>query len=193
MEPSEDLRQLTGSSGRMSDALEILYWDACIFYEHCRDEPVDLLRKQAIDDCLADNKNKRNRICTSTITHIEVIPAKLGADGELRYLSFFDSLFFFDIPADRSIFALAREIKDFYYVERDDEAAGKMLSTGDAVQLATAIIHDVSAFYTRDGKRRGGNVPLIGLANRSPDGKICGKYALNIVDPIAPQGSLFDA
>lgn len=182
----------TESSGRMSESLDIFYWDSCIFYEHCKGEPVDALRKKAIDDCLAENKDKRNRICTSTITHIEVIPAKLGLDGERKYLSFFNSMYFFDIVADRSVFALAREIKDYYYVEKTDDVPGKMLSTGDAVQLATAIIHQVTAFYTRDGKRKGGNVPLIGLANRSPDGKICGKYPLQIIDPIAPQGSLFD-
>lgn len=176
----------------MTEPLDIFYWDACIFYEYCKDEEAPPLRKQAILECLEQNKEKRNRICTSTITHIEVIPSKLGDEGEWRYLSFFNSMFFYDIPADRSVFALAREIKDYYYQEGGDNIVYKMMSTGDAVQLATAIIHQVTAFHTRDGKRRGGNVPLIGLAESSPEGKICGKYPLSIVDPIASQGGLFD-
>lgn len=174
----------------MSDALDIFYWDSCIFYEHCKDEPVDALRREAIDDCLAENKAKRNRICTSTITHIEVFPSKLGGEAEARYLSFFNSMFFYDIPADRSIFALAREIKDFYYRDQTETEAYQMVSTGDAVQMATAIIHKVAFFYTRDGKRKGGNVALIGLPESSPYGMICGKYPLAIIDPIAPQGRL---
>lgn len=176
----------------MSEPLDLYYWDACLFYEHCKNESAHPLKKKALDDCLEENRAERNRICTSTITHIEVIPSKLGIDGESRYLSFFNSMFFFDIPADRSVFALAREIKDFYYEEGSDGAPYRMISTGDSVQLATAIIHQVTAFYTRDGKRRGGNVPLIGLADSSPEGKICGKYPLRIIDPIASQGSLFD-
>ena len=175
----------------MTDAIDVYYWDACIFYEVCKDESIDPLRKRAIDDCLDENKAQRNRICTSTITHIELIPNKLGPLGEARYLSFFNSMVFFDIAADRSVFVLAREIKDYYYKEASNDAAYKMLSTGDAVQLATAVIHKVTAFYTRDAKRKGGNVPLIGLPESSANGKLCGKYDLRIIDPIADQGRLF--
>jgi hypothetical protein len=64
----------------MADDLPLLYWDACIFYEHLNEELVAPLKRQAVDDCLGDNKQKRNRICTSVITHLEVIPKKLAKE-----------------------------------------------------------------------------------------------------------------
>jgi hypothetical protein len=52
--------------------------------------------------------------------------------------------------------------------------------------LATAIIHKVDAFYTLDGsgkRKKGTLLPLNGI--------VAGKYALKILKPQAPQGSLF--
>lgn len=172
----------------MSDALDLYYWDACIFYEFCKDEPVDPMRKQAIDDLLFENKGKRNRICTSVITHSEVIPKKVGSEGERKYWEKFGSLYFYDIDVDRSIILLSRELKDYYYAEPSEDRGYRMLSTGDSIQLATAIIHSAKEFHTRDGNRKGGNVPLIGLPESSPNGKLCGQYPLTITSPVAAQG-----
>jgi predicted nucleic acid-binding protein len=171
----------------MAEALDLFYWDACIFYEHLREENADAYKKQAITDLLDDNEAKRNRLCTSVITHTEILPRKLGPAKERKYWSQFGSLYFFDIEIDRSVINLAREIKDFYYVEGKDGVGHKMMSTGDAIHLATAILNNATAFHTRDNKRRGGNVPLIGLDSSSPHGKICGKYELRIMSPIASQ------
>lgn len=57
--------------GLMADALDLFYWDACIFYEHLREENADAYKKQAISDLLNDNAGNRNRICTSVVTHTE--------------------------------------------------------------------------------------------------------------------------
>lgn len=171
----------------MADALDLFYWDACIFYEHLREENADAYKKQAISDLLNDNAGNRNRICTSVVTHTEILPRKLGPEKEKQYWERFGSLYFYDIEIDRSVINLAREIKDFYYVEGTADVGYKMMSTGDAVHLATAIINNATAFHTRDNKRRGGNVPLIGLDSSSPHGKICGKYDLRIMSPAATQ------
>ncbi len=101
------------------------------------------------------------------------------------------SLHFFDIEISRQILLLSREIREFYYVPRDEkDPSGKMVSTGDAIHLATAIVHEVTEFHTRDGdgKKKGGNVKLVGLAD--PDGKLCAKYPLKIVSPSTQQGNL---
>lgn len=172
------------------DALDLFYWDSCLFYEHLKGEAVSIDKKIAVGEILLDNKDKRNRICTSVITHAEILPKKLGPEAEEKYWSMFGSMYFFDIEISRQILELAREIKDFYYVPHDatDKTVGKMMSTGDAFQLATAIAHDVTEFHTRDGKRKGGNVSLLGLGGA--EGKVCGLYPLKITSPSTAQGNL---
>lgn len=172
----------------MSEALDLFYWDACIFYEHLKDEPVEPVKKQAIEQLLVDNEAKRNRICTSVITHTEILPKKLvEAEAEADYWGLFGSTYFYDIAIDRSVILLSRKIRDFYFEPPKGEAAAKVMSTPDSIHLATAIIHEAPVFHTRDGKRKGGNVPLIGLEGRSPAGKICGEYALRIISPVVDQ------
>lgn len=172
------------------DALDLFYWDSCLFYEHLKGENVSIDKKVAVGEILLENKNKRNRICTSVITHAEILPKKLGPEAEAKYWSMFGSMYFFDIDISRQILELAREIKDYYYVPQNeaDKTIGKMMSTGDALQLATAIAHDVNEFHTRDGKKKGGNVSLLGLGGA--DGKLCGLYPLKIVSPSTAQGNL---
>lgn len=174
----------------MSNQVDIFYWDACIFYEYLKDEPVQGTKKIAIRELLLDNEKHRNRICTSAITHLEVLPSKLADDQENKYWSMFGSQYFFDIPIDRNILQLARELKSYYYRPPAEAKAARMLSTGDAVQLSTAIIHEVAEFHTRDGNKRGGNIALLGLDAESPGGLLCGKYALKIVSPNADQDEL---
>jgi predicted nucleic acid-binding protein len=173
----------------MADDLNLYHWDACLFYEYVKDEPAEPLQKQAVRELLSNNKQKRNRICTSAITHIEVLPKKLPADKESEYWSMFNSMHFFDIEVGRNILILAREIKNFYYVDKDDKGQYRLMSTGDAVQLATAIIHNATEFHTRDKNSKGGNVKLLGLPESSPGGKICGVYDLKVVNPTASQGA----
>jgi predicted nucleic acid-binding protein len=174
----------------MVAGLNQYYWDACIFYEHLKDEQADPNKKKAVSTLIADNKAMRNRIFTSVFTHNEVFPKKLG-NAEQRYWDAFSSMFFFDVDVDRQTLLLAREIRDFYYQEGDGATRkAKVLSTGDSIHLATAIVHEATELHTRDANRRNGNIPLLGLDASSPDGKICGKYALKIVSPIAPQGEL---
>lgn len=174
----------------MSDPLDVFYWDACIFYEHLNDEPASSHRKLAVKELLLDNKDKRNRICTSVFTHLEIVPKKLHPEVEARYWSQFGSLHFFDIEISANVLMLAREIKDFYYRDKSETEPYQCLSSGDAVHLATAIAYGVTAFHTRDNNKRNGNVPLLGLDKRSPQGLVCGKYPLKIESPESEQGDL---
>ena len=158
----------------------IYYWDACIFLEHLREEVVAPTKKRAIERLLQENKDHKNRITTSTITHIEVLPKKLtarDAEKEAKYcVPYYDARWFIDLEVTRPVVNLARDIKDYYFVEADHSRGigHRMLSTGDAVHLATAIIHKVDELHTRDKKKSGGNVPFFACRNRrrterSPD------------------------
>jgi hypothetical protein len=110
---------------------------------------------------------------------------------EEEYWTQFGSQHFYDIEIDRNVLVLARELRDYYYQPPAGGVVAKVLSTGDSVQIATAVIHEVTEFHTRDAKTKGGNVPLIGLPERSPGGLLCGKYALKIVSPDSAQDDLF--
>jgi hypothetical protein len=115
----------------------------------------------------------------------------LRKSKEDRYWSNFTSFYFFDVEVDRNVIALARSIKDYYFVSPQADGSGyRILSTGDAIHLATAIIHQVGELYTRDKNSKGGNIKLVGLPASSPNGKICGMYDLRITDPEARQGAL---
>src|SRR5689334_8380015 len=125
------------------DAIPSYYWDACIYLEYLRGEPVPVEQRQAIERLLRENKDKKNRIYTSAITHLEVLPKKLTKDDaakEAEYMNMFGSMFFFDVAVDGQAIQLAREIKDFYFDEGDPKTGKsyRMMSTGDAIHLATA-------------------------------------------------------
>ena len=88
---------------------------------------------------------------------------------------------------------LAREIRDFYYKEFDPVTHKyQMIGLGDSVHLATAIIFQATELHTRDKRRSGGNLGLLGLNAFSPDGKIAGQWQLKIVDPEDPEPQWFD-
>jgi predicted nucleic acid-binding protein len=178
----------------MTDEIDLYYWDACLFYEWLKGTQTDAARRQAIQECLEDNKVRRNRIFTSAITHVEVLPKKVTTQEEQRYWAQFNSVYFFDIEVDRQVLQLARQIKDFYYKEADPEnqSGYQMVSTGDAIHVATAIIHNATELWTRDRRPHHGNFPILRMADPvySPDGKVCGQYDLKISDPQARQGDL---
>lgn len=172
----------------MAGGLDLFYWDTNLFYEKLKDERAGTLERQRLDELLDENKDQRNRICTSVITHSEVLPQRLADPAvETQYWSMFGSMHFFDIEIDRQTILLARKIRDFYFVPIGGPSQARLMTVGDSIHLATAIISDVTEFHTRDGKRKKGVVPLIGLPESSPAGKICGEYALKIISPAAVQ------
>ena len=156
-------------------------WDACIFYEHFRTlEPTDEMKRQAIRKLLVENERRENTIFTSAITHLEVVPKKLTRDDDLaekKYWALFTTKHFHDVAVDANIIKLARAIKDYYFVEKDGSKGSfdRVMDTGDAIHLATAILNDADEFHTRDNSARKSKVPLLDLHNYSPDGRVIGK------------------
>jgi predicted nucleic acid-binding protein len=139
-------------------AIQQYYWDACLFLEHLREETVAPDKKRALINLLQQNKDRQNKIFTSVITHVEVLPKKLTASDiakEEIYWSYFNEIWFIDQEVTRPILHLARQIKDYYYQEADPKAGEhyRMMSTGDAIHLATAIAWRADEFHTRDKKQ----------------------------------------
>jgi predicted nucleic acid-binding protein len=173
----------------MSDEHPRYCWDACIFYEHFRTlEEVEETKRQAIRKILVENERRENTIFTSAITHLEVVPKKLTRDdesAEKKYWALFGSKYFYEVPVDANVIKLARAIKDYYFKEGDGKTGSyeRVMDTGDAIHLATAILNEANEFHTRDNSKKKRKVPLLDLKLYSPNGLIIGKYELNIVSP----------
>jgi predicted nucleic acid-binding protein len=195
----------------------IIYWDACIFYEWLGKETVSREKSDGIKEVLDVNDEGKNTIITSVATHLEVLPKKLeakDAEAEAKYLSLFDAEKFCEMQVSTNVILLAREIRDYYHrpfvpgkpgvkaipATKDTPAVpgvkevkaipAKMMDLGDCIHLATAIIEGASEFHTRDNDSKGSKIPLLSLYSFSGQSKVCGKYELEIKEPIAIQGTL---
>ncbi len=173
---------------------QVLYWDACIFYEWLGKEQVEIVKKDGVSEILKNVDKGEAIIITSVVTHLEVLPTKLtqkDASDEDDYLALFDAKKFHEIEISANVLLRAREIRDYYYKPAaDDGTGGKMMDLGDCIHLATATLHAADEFHTRDGAKKGSKVPLLKLYELSGDTKLCGKYDLPIVSPEADQGRL---
>ena len=172
----------------MTQSSPVYYWDACLFYEWLGQEKTTQNRRARLKELLTENAEGKNRIVTSVITHIEVLPRKLLTkhnEAERLFQSEFDGIRLIDLEISRNVINRAREIRDYYYREGDPKTGEtyKMMDAGDAIHLATATIYGVAEFHTRDNKSKGGKVPLIKLYELSKEIMICGRYPLNIVSP----------
>lgn len=195
-----------------------IYWDACIFYEWLGKEDVPREKSDGIKEVLDGNESGENTIITSVATHLEeVLPQKLDEkdeEAEATYLSLFDAEKFCEIQIDRNTIMLAREIRDYYYrpptpavkgikaqpaqegkpavqeVAAIPAVSAKMMDLGDAIHLATAIIHSASQFHTRDNDSKGSKIPLLSLYEFSGQTKVCGKYEMAFTSPIGNQGTM---
>lgn len=170
----------------------IYYWDACIFYEWLGKEDVTPAKRDGLQEILDANDQNNNLIVTSSITHLEVLPRKLGekeASDEADYLALFDGVHFHEVELNANIILRAREIRDYYYSPFKD-GAYKMMDLGDCLHLATASLNGVAEFHTRDKDTKGSKVPLLKLYEISGNAKLCGKYDLTIRSPEAAQGRL---
>ncbi len=170
------------------------YWDACLFYEVLGNENVDSNKKNGLKEIMDANDANENYIITSVISHLEVLPSKLddkGANDAQDFLSLFDALHYGAIEISTNIMLMAREIRDFYYKSADATGhGGKMMDLGDCIHLATAIIHGVTEFHTRDKATKGSKISLLKLYDVSGNSKVCGKYDLVIKSPESDQGVL---
>lgn len=165
-----------------------------MFFEWLGEESVSKEYKEGVDHVLDENDKGSNLIITSVITDLEVLPEKLddkSAGASTTYNDLFDGEKFHQTEVNKNILILAREIRSYYFKLSDDNGrGGKMMDLGDSIHLASAIIHEVDEFHTRDKSSKGSKVPLVTLYENSGVNQVCGKYEIKIVSPLAEEPKL---
>jgi predicted nucleic acid-binding protein len=156
------------------------YWDTASFIawlDGGKGHPNDVVA--GFDEVATEITQNRANLCTSVLTHTEVLQGKLTPDQASRFDNLFKRRNVNAITVDSRIAKRASEIRN-YYNER-----GIKISTPDSIHLATAIIYEVDEFHTLDGDgQRKRPSDLLRL-----NGDVAG-HPLHIRVPIAIQGSL---
>lgn len=164
-----------------------------MFYEHLNKEPVAATKRERVLEILDDNKNKKNRIVTSVITDLEVLPEKLKLEDAYKeegYFGQFDGEHMISVEITTNTLRLAREIRNHYY-RPVPEGGGycKMMDLGDSIHLATAALLRVDEFHTRDDQSEKTKIPLVSFYKLAGETQLCGRYPLTILSPESDQGS----
>ena len=182
----------------LSNSRQDIYWDTCLFYEYFGGEKANAQRVSELNGVMREVEEGQFRIVTSLVTQLEVIPRRLdgkSAGSAQAFLDAFDDIRMIAVEVSPNVIALAREIRDYYYIDEvppvmsgdkqpmvvKEGQAAKNMDLGDCIHLATAINFGINTFHTRDGaskssRKRKTNIPLLDLA-KMDSGKICGKYA----------------
>lgn len=156
-----------------------IFWDACVLYRFLCQAPVDYV--DHIAAYVADAEAGHVRVHMASITLAELRPSAVNLAGHTP-AGIINKLCAFAIMIDTSpdIMSLAGLLKDNQYICSTDHENAKErkrpLSTGDAIQLATAIdlrehwgVQGLE-FHTfdegkRSSKEEGKTVPMIGFHN----------------------------
>ena len=156
-----------------------IFWDACVLYRFLSKEPVTFV--EHISAFVADAEAGRVKIYMASITLAELRPSIVKLKGETP-AGIINRLCSFAIMIDTSpdIMSLAGMLKDNKYICSIDGLNARErirpLSTGDAIQLASAIdlreswgVQGLVMHTFDEGKRSskddGKTVPMIGFHN----------------------------
>lgn len=143
------------------------FWDSCVFYALLNDESyaydVNSIR-QFLEDAKEDGSCK---IYTSGIVFTEVTPARLQPSKYGSFEEFLDDFRgqIVTLDADPIICSRAGDLRDIPY--KKNGSTSRVLTTGDAIMLATALELkntygiEIDAFHTFDN----------GNGARGPEGK----------------------
>ena len=115
-----------------------LFWDSCVFNAFLYDEKATY-NVDHIEQYLDEAKAGIHKIYTSSIVFAEIAASKIKKQGVGSTIDFFNDLNGACIVVDASvnIIELAGRLKDIPY--RKGSSDRRVLSTGDAIMLATAL------------------------------------------------------
>ncbi len=161
----------------------IYYWDSCIYLarilnEQSHGQP----HIGAMEQIANDNFQLKNMIFTSVITLIEVLESKMSPDQRELFRKTFLSSNHVLYDVDPPIAHKAREFRERVKVETQ-----KILTTPDAIHLATASIYGAHEVHTFDDGQKEQKSKYIGMLELS--GRTC-VGGLMICKPTVPQSML---
>jgi predicted nucleic acid-binding protein len=154
----------------------LYYWDTCLFLAWINDEQRKSGEMDGVREVIERHKRREVRLMTSVLTFVEALESKLPVgmknlfEGLLKRVE--------RIGIDSKCASLAHDLRNYYTIQAH-ENAGKMLSTPDAIHLATAILYRADEFHTFDND---GDARTLGLLPLS--GNI-GGHRLKICKPEA--------
>ena len=138
------------------------YWDTCLFLAWLKDEERPSGEMDGVREIIERSKRREVKIVTSVLTKVEVLDGKIPVGMESLFSGLLKRIH--PLSMDIKIAQVAHDLRNYYSVNRA-KFGGKILSTPDAIHLATAIIYRVTEFHTfdHDGDARHlGLLPLSG-------------------------------
>jgi len=164
----------------MSGTVPKYHWDTNLFTAWLKDERRPPGEMDGLQKVLEANARNENMIMTSSITVAEIKAGVLStADGRKKLDRVLLRPNLLVINVDLRIASLAGEIKSYYL------SHPRTISLGDAVQCATAILHDADELHTFDDRGTRTSVGLIEIS-----GNVAGQYNLTITKPFEKQAEL---
>ena len=159
----------------------LYYWDTCLFLAWINDEERKSGEMDGVREVIERSKRSECRIMTSVLTSVEALQSKLPVGMENLFYGLMKRLH--RVGMDSKCAGLAHDIRN-YYATRADEHGGKILSTPDAIHLATAILYRADEFHTFDND---GDARTLGLLPLSGN---VGGHRLKICKPEAKNPGL---
>ncbi len=158
---------------------KVYYWDACVFIHwlHADLSQTEMDGIQSIVNCI---DSKKGILITSVIIFVELLLSSLKTKEQKRaFQDIFKRSNVKSISVDKNIAQKAHE-RIIHYRQKGTQ----IISSLDALHLATAIIYEANEFHTFDGERHGDkkNVPILSL-----NGDVAG-YNLIIKKPCLDMG-----
>jgi len=173
-----------------------VYWDSCAFIAFLKaeqqhgQEELAALKQQA-----NDFDNGIILLASSTITILEVLSSNLDEDKRQVFEGILDRSNFWAVDATDTVMRKAAEIRKYYHGKfktKEKEPKSLIISSPDAIQLASAILINAEQFITLDSKHKP-RQREVGLLRIPEIGKFLGKYSLEISKPsFGRSGSLFN-
>jgi predicted nucleic acid-binding protein len=160
----------------MAGAEPLYYWDTCLFLAWIKDEERKSGEMDGVREVIERHKKRDVKIMTSVITRVEVLQSKLPAGLENLIQGLMKRIT--AVSVETKVAGLAHDLRNHYAVNAAQNG-GKLLSTPDAIHLATGILYRATEFHTFDND---GDAKHLGLLPLS--GNVAG-HKLTICKPQA--------
>lgn len=158
----------------MIGASPLYYWDTCLFLAWLNDEKRKPGEMDGVREVISRHKRREVRLVTSVLTRIEVLQARIPVGVGNSFTDLLKRMT--QLGVDTKVAGLAHDLRDHYAANAATQG-GKILSTADAIHLATAIHYRVDEFHTFDND---GNAKHLGLLPLSGN---VGGHRLRICKP----------